>query len=41
MNKYEQALIYSQILSFRQPPGELFTGTPEKVQMLRSGLLGY
>jgi len=41
VNKYEQALIYSQILSFRQPPGELFTGTPEKVQMLRSGLLGY
>lgn len=41
VNKYEQAMIYSQILSFRQPPGELFTGAPEKVQMLKSGLLGY
>jgi spermidine synthase len=41
VNAYEQATIYSQILSYRQPPGALFTGTPEKVQMLRAGVVGY
>ena len=41
VNAYEQATIYSQILSYRQAPGALFTGTPEKVQMLRAGVVGY
>ena len=41
VNAYEQREIYAAILALRQPPGELFTGSPEKVSMLRAGVVGF
>jgi spermidine synthase len=34
LNKYEQALIYQQILSYRRPPIGIFSGSPERLQAL-------
>ena len=41
VNKYEQAEIYRQILSFRKLPETLFVGSPERLAALRSGIVGY
>jgi spermidine synthase len=41
VNKYEQREIYRQILSFRQPPEGIFTGSPERLSALRMGIMGY
>jgi spermidine synthase len=41
VNKYEQREIYSQILSYRQPPDGLFAGAPERVAAVRMGIMGY
>ena len=41
VNKYEQREIYGQMLSYRQPPDGLFTGSPERLAALRMGILGY
>ena len=30
--------LYRQIIRFRRPPAKLFTGTPEKVQLLLSAI---
>jgi spermidine synthase len=38
LNKYEQALIYSQILSYRKYPEDIFTGSPERLQALRAAI---
>jgi spermidine synthase len=38
LNTYEQGAIYSQILSARQPPVDLFTGSPERLAALRDGM---
>lgn len=39
LNKYEQAQIYSEILSFRQVPPNLFTGAPERLDALRNAIM--
>jgi spermidine synthase len=41
VNKYEQATIYGEMLSYRQPPDGLFSGSPERLAALRMGILGY
>jgi spermidine synthase len=41
VNKYEQAEIYRQILSYRKLPEALFTGSPDRLAALRSGIVGY
>ena len=41
VNKYEQREIYSQILSYRQPPDGLFAGSPERIAAVRMGIMGY
>ncbi len=41
VNKYEQREIYGQMLSYRQPPDGLFTGSPERLAALRMGIIGY
>ena len=38
VNAYEQAAIYRGILSFRQYPQELFTGSPERLAALRGAI---
>ncbi|MGH7468188.1 MAG: spermidine synthase, partial [Longimicrobiales bacterium] len=38
VNAYEQARIYSEILSFRQWPETLFTGSPESIGALRTAI---
>ena len=41
VNKYEQATIYREMLSYRQPPDGIFIGTPERLAALRMGIFGY
>jgi spermidine synthase len=41
VNKYEQAEIYRQILSYRKLPETLFVGSPERLAALRTGIIGY
>ena len=41
VNAYEQHQIYASILSLRQPPTSLFVGSPDKVDVIRAGLVGY
>ena len=41
LNQYVQREIYSQILSYRQIPEGLFTGSPESIQTLKSTIVGY
>jgi spermidine synthase len=39
VNAYEEATIYSQILRYRKIPPDLFTGSPAKLEELRSAIL--
>jgi spermidine synthase len=41
VNKYEQATIYAEMLSYRQPPDGIFAGSPERLAALRMGIMGY
>ena len=41
VNAYEQHQIYASILSLRQPPTSLFVGSPDKIDVIRAGLVGY
>ena len=36
VNKYEQAVIYQQMISYRRYPEGMFTGSPERLQALRT-----
>jgi len=38
LNKYEQAVIYSQILSFRSYPEDVFTGSAPRLQAIRAAI---
>ena len=38
VNAYEQAAIYRAILSYRQYPGDLFAGSPERLTALRGAI---
>jgi spermidine synthase len=38
LNKYEQATIYQQILSYRKYPEDMFTGSPARLQALRAAI---
>lgn len=39
LNRYEQALIYSQIIANRQVPPDLFRGSPERLAAIRAAIM--
>ena len=39
LNRYEQAMIYSEIIDSRQVPPDLFTGSPDRLDALRAAIL--
>ena len=41
VNAYEQHQIYASILSLRQPPTTLFVGSPDKLEVIRAGIVAY
>jgi hypothetical protein len=39
LNRYEQALIYSQIIANRHVPPDLFRGSPERLAAIRAAIM--